>query len=141
MALSKRSSFPALNASLRAALPHAPLLFVLSIAFLVYYPTVGASLHGDDYLAFIDVTSKDFPDFIHDVLHHTDSNVAWARDFFAAMERFGTGMTNLNFPGLGEDLGFIRAGFGGNYERLVAVKQKYDPTNLFRFNQNIRPAG
>jgi FAD/FMN-containing dehydrogenase len=69
----------------------------------------------------------------------TDKNIAWARDFFAAMERFGTGKTNLNFPGLGEDLGFIRAGFGRNYERLVAVKRKYDPTNLFRLNQNIRP--
>ena len=33
----------------------------------------------------------------------------------------------------------IRAAFGENYERLVALKNKYDPTNLFRHNQNIRP--
>ena len=69
----------------------------------------------------------------------TERNVAWARDFFAAMERFGTGKTNLNFPGLGEDPRFVRAALGRNYGRLAALKQKYDPTNLFRLNQNIDP--
>jgi FAD/FMN-containing dehydrogenase len=33
----------------------------------------------------------------------------------------------------------IKAGYGANYERLVALKAKYDPTNLFRHNQNIPP--
>jgi hypothetical protein len=69
----------------------------------------------------------------------TESNVTWAREFFAAMERFGTGKTNLNFPGLGEDPRFVRAAFGRNFGRLASLKQKYDPTNLFRLNQNIDP--
>ena len=69
----------------------------------------------------------------------SERNVAWARGFFAAMERFGTGKANLNFPGLGEDPRFVRAAFGRNYGRLAALKQKYDPTNLFRLNQNIDP--
>ena len=69
----------------------------------------------------------------------TERNVTWARDFFAAMERFGTGRTNMNFPGLGEDPRFVRAAVGQNYERLAALKKKYDPTNLFRLNQNIDP--
>jgi hypothetical protein len=69
----------------------------------------------------------------------TESNVTWAREFFAAMERFGTGKTNLNFPGLGEDPRFVRAAFGQNFGRLASLKQKYDPTNLFRLNQNIDP--
>jgi FAD/FMN-containing dehydrogenase len=33
----------------------------------------------------------------------------------------------------------MRASFGPQYERLVALKQKYDPTNLFRLNQNVQP--
>ena len=69
----------------------------------------------------------------------TEPNVAWARGFFAAMERFGAGKTNLNFPGFGEDPRFVRAAFGQNYGRLAALKQTYDPTNLFRLNQNIAP--
>jgi len=69
----------------------------------------------------------------------TQLNVVWARDFFTAMERFGAGKTNLNFPGLGEDPRFVREAFGRNYGRLVALKQKYDPTNLFHLNQNIDP--
>src|SRR3954451_22873967 len=69
----------------------------------------------------------------------TERNVTWARDFFAAMECFGAGKTNLNFPGLGEDPGLVRAAFGRNYGRLAALKQQYDPTNLFRLNLNIDP--
>jgi hypothetical protein len=34
----------------------------------------------------------------------------------------------------------VRASFGENYNRLAAIKKKYDPTNFFRVNQNIRPA-
>jgi FAD/FMN-containing dehydrogenase len=69
----------------------------------------------------------------------TERNVTWAREFFSSMERFGTGRTNMNFPGLGEDPRFVRAAVGRNYGRLAALKQKYDPTNLFRLNQNIDP--
>jgi FAD/FMN-containing dehydrogenase len=69
----------------------------------------------------------------------SEANVAWARDFFAAIERFGAGKTNLNFPGLGEDPRFVREAFGRNYGRLATLKQRYDPANLFRLNQNIDP--
>jgi FAD/FMN-containing dehydrogenase len=57
------------------------------------------------------------------------------------MRRFGPGGLYLNFAGFGEEKeDLVRAGYGANYERLAALKAKYDPTNLFRMNQNIPPA-
>lgn len=71
-----------------------------------------------------------------------DANIAWAREFYDAVKPFSSGTPNVNFPGLGEDSAdFVRAAYGSSYERLVAVKRKYDPTNLFRLNQNINPEG
>jgi FAD/FMN-containing dehydrogenase len=69
-----------------------------------------------------------------------EANIAWGREFVAAMERFSAGGLYLDFPGfLEEGQGMMRATFGAKYERLAALKQQYDPTNLFRLNQNIRP--
>ncbi len=70
-----------------------------------------------------------------------DANIRWARELFAAAEDFSTGKTNLNFPGLGDEPGFVRAAFGGTWNRLVEVKRRYDPDNLFRLNQNVDPGG
>jgi len=70
-----------------------------------------------------------------------EQNMAWVRDGCTAMRAFSSGGgAYVNFPGLGEDgEAQVRAAYGDNYERLVALKNKYDPTNLFRLNQNIRP--
>jgi FAD/FMN-containing dehydrogenase len=70
-----------------------------------------------------------------------DANIAWARHLFDAMQPHGTGRTNVNFPGLGDDAEFGRAAFGDSWGRLVEVKRRWDPTNLFRLNQNIDPDG
>ena len=68
--------------------------------------------------------------------------ISWARALWAAMERHSTGGVYLNFPGLGEEEeALARAGYGVNFERLAALKAKYDPDNLFRMNINISPAG
>jgi FAD/FMN-containing dehydrogenase len=69
-----------------------------------------------------------------------EANIAWARGCYADLRRFSGGGIYLNFPGFleeGQDL--MRDAYGENYERLVALKNKYDPTNLFRLNQNIKP--
>ena len=69
------------------------------------------------------------------------ANVAWARECVEDLGRFSGGGSYLNFPGfLEEGDQQLRDAFGGNYERLAALKREYDPTNLFRVNQNIKPA-
>jgi FAD/FMN-containing dehydrogenase len=71
----------------------------------------------------------------------TDEAIAWGRDFWAAMGRHSTGGLYLNFAGLGEETEqLVKAGYGGNYDRLAALKAEYDPENLFRMNLNITPA-
>ena len=70
----------------------------------------------------------------------TERNIAWTRSAWSAMGRFGPGGVYLNFAGFGaEKEALVRAGYGANYERLVDLKTEYDPSNLFRMNQNIRP--
>lgn len=71
----------------------------------------------------------------------TDQCIAWTRQQWSAMQRFGQGGTYLNFPGFGEEKErLLRAAYGANYDRLVQLKANYDPANLFRMNQNIQPA-
>ena len=65
--------------------------------------------------------------------------IAWARAFFAAAAPFALGSVYVNFM-TQEEGGRVADAYGPNYERLTAVKQSYDPHNLFRHNQNIRPA-
>jgi hypothetical protein len=67
-------------------------------------------------------------------------NIAWARDFAAAMQPFSSGGYLLSFLDQ-EPEEVIKAAFGSNYDRLATVKKKYDPTNFFRVNHNVRPAG
>lgn len=63
-------------------------------------------------------------------------HIAWARAAYDAVEPYARGSHLLNFQSeAGEDV--TRAAFGRNYDRLVEVKRKYDPTNFFRLNQNI----
>jgi hypothetical protein len=67
-----------------------------------------------------------------------DLVVTWARAFFGAVAPFAAGSVYINF--LTQDEGArIREAYGGNYDRLVAVKRRYDPSNLFRYNHNISP--
>jgi FAD/FMN-containing dehydrogenase len=65
-------------------------------------------------------------------------NTQWTREFFEAMQPFlESGVYVNNLGEEGEDR--VKEAYGANYERLVALKDRYDPTNLFRLNQNIRP--
>ena len=65
--------------------------------------------------------------------------IGWARDFFNASAPFASSGVYVNF--LTADEGDrVRSAYGTNYDRLAQVKRKYDPANLFRTNQNIKPA-
>jgi FAD/FMN-containing dehydrogenase len=70
-----------------------------------------------------------------------DANVAWTRELSAALKPFTTGRVYVNFIGdEGEER--VIASFGREgYARLQALKDRYDPDNLFRSNQNVRPSG
>ena len=66
--------------------------------------------------------------------------LAYSRAYLAEMEPYSPGGLYVNFAGLGEEGdALVRSAYGANYERLVALKNKYDPTNFFRLNQNIKP--
>jgi FAD/FMN-containing dehydrogenase len=68
----------------------------------------------------------------------SEENIRWTREFFAALEPFLDSGVYVNDLGEeGEDR--IRAAYGVNYQRLAELKQIYDPTNLFRVNQNVKP--
>jgi FAD/FMN-containing dehydrogenase len=66
-----------------------------------------------------------------------DTHIAWARQSSEAARPFASGGVYVNYLGA-EGADRVRAAYGAKYDRLVAVKQKYDPSNLFRTNQNIQ---
>jgi FAD/FMN-containing dehydrogenase len=68
-----------------------------------------------------------------------ERHIAWARDFFDAMQPHARGRVYVNFLG-DEGADRVRQAYGERqYERLAALKRTYDPTNFFRLNQNIEP--
>jgi FAD/FMN-containing dehydrogenase len=70
----------------------------------------------------------------------SDANIEWTRNFWEAMKPFLAEAVYVNYLGDVDEAG-IRAAYGKKYARLAALKQKYDPTNFFSMNQNIKPSG
>jgi FAD/FMN-containing dehydrogenase len=68
------------------------------------------------------------------------TNIDWARTAWRDMRRFSTGGTYVNFLTEEEGDERIHAAYRNNYDRLVEVKTKWDPKNLFQINKNIAPA-
>ncbi len=68
-----------------------------------------------------------------------DSHIAWSWASWAAMQPFASQGAYVNFMAV-DETDRVRAAYGANYERLVALKNQYDPTNFFQHNQNIRPS-
>jgi FAD/FMN-containing dehydrogenase len=68
--------------------------------------------------------------------------IDWTRRYWEAMHPYSAGgaYVNMMMDAADEGQDRVRASYGANYDRLAALKAKYDPTNLFRVNQNIKPA-
>jgi FAD/FMN-containing dehydrogenase len=108
-----------------------------------YYPINGA-VH--------DVAEQDTPFAYRDVtwaevIYGVDPDPAnagavrdWTVDYFEATHPFSAGGGYVNFM-MDEGQDRVRATYGANYDRLARIKAEYDPENVFRINQNIRPQG
>jgi FAD/FMN-containing dehydrogenase len=67
-----------------------------------------------------------------------EANIKWVRDYYDATAPLSEEGGYINFMAE-DDQSRIKANYKGNYDRLVDVKRKYDPDNLFHLNQNIKP--
>ncbi|MGK2864945.1 MAG: FAD-binding oxidoreductase [Chitinophagaceae bacterium] len=121
-----------------ASNPPAPMVLIA-----IWHYGGAMSRIGEDKTAF---TGRDAPflfsvDAIWNNPKDTQKVVAYSRNFLKEMEPYSTGGMYVNFAGLGEEgEALVKSAYGANYEKLVALKNKYDPTNLFRLNQNIKPS-
>ena len=68
-----------------------------------------------------------------------DRIIAWAREYWDALHPYAAGGSYVNMM-MDEGQSRVRASYGDHYERLAHIKATYDPDNLFRANQNIKPA-
>src|SRR5581483_3028055 len=68
----------------------------------------------------------------------TERNIAWTRAYYQALAPHGEPGTYINFMD-GDEGARVKDSYRGIYDRLVAVKRKYDPENVFHRNQNIKP--
>jgi FAD/FMN-containing dehydrogenase len=70
---------------------------------------------------------------------NSDRITRWCKEYFDALHPYSAGGAYVNFM-MDEGQERVQASFRDNYARLALIKNKYDPTNVFRVNQNIRPA-
>jgi FAD/FMN-containing dehydrogenase len=69
---------------------------------------------------------------------NNDKIISWTKSYYDALHPYSAGGAYVNFM-MDEGEERVKATYGNNYERLVAIKNRYDPNNLFRVNQNIKP--
>jgi FAD/FMN-containing dehydrogenase len=67
-----------------------------------------------------------------------ETGIAWAREFFQASAPYASAGAYVNFM-TAEEGNRVAAAYGSNYDRLVQIKKRYDPENIFHLNQNIKP--
>ncbi|MGH2466556.1 MAG: FAD-binding oxidoreductase, partial [Candidatus Limnocylindrales bacterium] len=127
------------DAAIEAHLDHAPTIPVVN-TMVHLYPVNGA-VHrvASDATAFAyrDATLATVIAGMWPDPARNEANIAWVRDYSASTAPLSEEGGYINFMA-GDDQDRIRANYRGNYDRLVAIKRRYDPDNVFRVNQNIR---
>lgn len=113
------------------------------------YTTVGIECYGgavsqvaEDATAFIH--RKALMDYFCDVFFTPESNdrkknEEWSEAYYNFLKKFGNGHSYQNYPNRNQTQDFRWAFWGNAYDRLLAIKQKYDPNNVFKFAQSIGP--
>jgi FAD/FMN-containing dehydrogenase len=71
---------------------------------------------------------------------NNEKTISWTKSYYEALHPYSAGGAYVNFLMGDEGADRVKATYGDNYERLVAIKNKFDPNNLFRVNQNIKPS-
>jgi hypothetical protein len=67
-------------------------------------------------------------------------NISWVRELSQMLQPFATAGFYPNYDADANPDQLVNAFGAGKYARLASIKAKYDPDNVFRLNQNIRPA-
>src|SRR5207245_238905 len=70
---------------------------------------------------------------------NNEKTISWTKNYYDALHPYSAGGAYVNFLMGDEEEERVKKTYGGNYERLVAIKSKYDPDNFFRVNQNLKP--
>jgi FAD/FMN-containing dehydrogenase len=73
-------------------------------------------------------------------MHWTGENISWARETHERLAPFAVPGAYSNYLGDDEVHARVKEAFGANFERLQSLKNRYDPANVFRYNQNIPPS-
>jgi FAD/FMN-containing dehydrogenase len=101
----------------------------------VHREPAGGSAYNGRHVTFLLSPEANWEDAADD-----EANISWLRALIADAEQYSDGGRYLNFAGFQEEGdAMMAAAFGDRYERLVALKNQYDPGNLFSLNQNIAP--
>jgi FAD/FMN-containing dehydrogenase len=105
------------------------------------YPINGAAHRPSATDTAFSFRDASFAEVIVGVDPHPTNNermIQWARDYWLALHPHSAGGAYVNMM-MDEGEDHVKASYRGNYAQLAAIKAKYDPTNLFRTNQNIKP--
>jgi FAD/FMN-containing dehydrogenase len=113
--------------------PHCE-IFIAALGGAASRPAPGATAYSQrDALYMMNLHGR------WDTAAEDERGIRWARDVFNATAKYASGGVYVNFMTADESARVSNA-YGLNYARLAAVKRRYDPGNLFRVNQNIKPA-